>query len=202
MRLFSARARKKSLFPLLCSSLPHMGASGNNLLQVLFRNFDVLALPFVTLVYPLHASIRAIETRSHTHYQQWLTYWVLYSLMTLFEITFAKVLQVLPIWPYAKLIFSCWLVLPQFNGAATVYGNYIRPFYMNPQIRVPQASQMWCFPRKNNIFNQPDDVLTAAERYMNQHGTEAFERLITKNERVARAKRNRNHVIYDDDYMY
>lgn len=89
----------------------------------------------------------------------------------------------LPIWPYAKLILSCWLVLPHFNGAAHVYRHYIRPFYMNPQLpqmpQIPGASQMWYVPRKN-IFSKQDDVLTAAERYMEEHGTEAFERLISK----------------------
>jgi receptor expression-enhancing protein 5/6 len=89
----------------------------------------------------------------------------------------------LPIWPYAKLILSCWLVLPHFNGAAHVYRHYLRPFYMNPQLpkmpQMPGTSQMWYVPRKN-IFSKQDDVLTAAERYMQEHGTEAFERLISK----------------------
>ncbi|CAN6550552.1 unnamed protein product [Malus baccata var. baccata] len=67
-----------------------MGRNDNsgNFLQVVANNFDVLALPLVTLVYPLYASIRAIETKSRTDDQQWLTYWVLYSLMTIFELTF------------------------------------------------------------------------------------------------------------------
>ncbi|KAI4314180.1 hypothetical protein L6164_027115 [Bauhinia variegata] len=178
-----------------------MGTSGNNFLQVVAKNFDVLALPFVTLVYPLYASIKAIETKSITDDQQWLTYWVLYSLIALFELTFAKVLEALAIWPYTKLILSCWLVLPQFNGAAYVYKHYIRPFYMNPQIPVPQippASQMWYIPRKN-IFSKQDDVFAAAERYMEEHGTEAFERLISKVDREARARRNGNYMIFDDD---
>lgn len=54
---------------------------------------------------------------------------------------------------------------------------------MNPQMpQMPKfsgASQMWYVPRKN-IFSKQDDVLSAAERYMEEHGTEAFERLITK----------------------
>ncbi|KAK7309771.1 hypothetical protein RJT34_06765 [Clitoria ternatea] len=182
-----------------------MGTSGNNFLQVVANNFDVLALPLVTLVYPLYASIKAIETRSSTDDQQWLTYWVLYSLITLFELTFAKVLEVLAIWPYAKLILSCWLVLPHFNGAAHVYRHYVRPFYLNPQMpQIPQmrgASQMWYVPRKN-IFTKQDDVLTAAERYMEEHGTEAFERLINKTDREAKARRNGNYMIFDDDYIY
>ncbi|KAI3433055.1 HVA22-like protein [Psidium guajava] len=121
-----------------------------------------------------YASIKAIETKSRTDDQQWLTYWVLYSLITLFELTFAKLLEWFPIWPYAKLIFACWLVLPHFNGAAYVYKHFIRPFYRNPQ-----CTTMWYVPR-NNLFHKRDDVLTAAERYMEEHGTEAFERLISK----------------------
>ncbi|XP_058769274.1 HVA22-like protein c [Vicia villosa] len=111
----------------------------------------------------------------------------------------------LPIWPYAKLILSCWLVLLHFNGAAHVYRHYLRPFYMNPQMpqmpQIPGTSQMWYVPRKN-IFSKQDDVLTAAERYMQEHGTEAFERLITKTDREARARRNGNYMIFDDDYRY
>lgn len=45
------------------------------------------------VVFDRYASIKAIETKSRTDDQQWLTYWVLYSLMTIFELTFAKVLE-------------------------------------------------------------------------------------------------------------
>ncbi|RXH79571.1 hypothetical protein DVH24_040718 [Malus domestica] len=81
-----------------------MGRNDNsgNFLQVVANNFDVLALPLVTLVYPLYASIRAIETKSRTDDQQWLTYWVLYSLMTIFELTFAKILE----WYYRMLFIT------------------------------------------------------------------------------------------------
>lgn len=76
---------------------------------------------------------------------------------------------------------------------------------MNPQMpqipQIPRTSQMWYVPRKN-IFSKQDDVLAAAERYMEQHGTEAFERLISKADREARARRTGNYMIFDDDYMY
>ncbi|XP_021890589.1 HVA22-like protein c [Carica papaya] len=172
-------------------------SSSNNFLQVVAKNFDVLALPVVTLVYPLYASIKAIETKSIADDQQWLTYWVLYSLITLFELTFAKVLEWFPIWPYAKLIVSCWLVLPHFNGAAHVYRRFIRPVYINPQ-----ASQIWYVPRKKNIFSKPDDILTAAEKYIEEHGTEEFERLITKADREERSRNSNNYMLFQDDFIY
>lgn len=80
----------------------------------------------------------------------------------------------LPIWSYAKLGAICWLVLPQFNGAAYVYERFIRPFYKNPQVKI------WYVPRKKDVFSKPDDVLTAAERYIEENGPEAFERLIAR----------------------
>ncbi|KAL2226123.1 UNVERIFIED_CONTAM: HVA22-like protein a [Sesamum indicum] len=148
--------------------------SGDNVFTVVAKNIDVLAMPLLSLVFPLYCSIKAIETKSRADDQQWLTYWVLYSLITLFELTFAKVLEWFPIWSYAKLIAICWLVLPYFNGAAYVYENWIRPFYRNPQVK------LWYVPRKKDIFSKPDDVLTAAEKYIEENGPEAFERLIAR----------------------
>ncbi|PSR85056.1 HVA22-like protein [Actinidia chinensis var. chinensis] len=168
-----------------------------NLLTVVAKNIDVLAGPLVALVYPLYASIKAIETRSPADDQQWLTYWVLYSLITLFELTFAKVLEWFPIWPYVRLIATCWLVLPQFKGAKYVYEHFVRPIYRNPQ-----ATSIWYIPRRKNIFRQPDDILTAAEKYIEENGTEAFERLISKADREARVRRSNNYMIFDDDYIY
>lgn len=33
---------------------------------------------------------------------------------------------------------------------------------------------------KKDIFSKPDDVLTAAEKYIEEHGPQAFERLLAK----------------------
>ncbi|XP_055810096.1 HVA22-like protein c isoform X3 [Solanum dulcamara] len=161
--------------------------SDNNVLAVIAKNIDVLAL---------YASIRAIETKSRADDRQWLTYWVLYSLITLFELSFSKVIEWFPIWSYAKLAAICWLVLPYFNGASYVYENFIRPFYRNPQVKI------WYVPLKKDIFSKPDDVLTAAEKYIEEHGPQAFERLLAKQaDRDARTRRN-NYMTFDDDYRY
>ncbi|GFP88189.1 hva22-like protein a [Phtheirospermum japonicum] len=51
-------------------------------------------------------------------------------MITLFELTFAKLIEWLPFWSYVKLIFTWWLVLPYFSGAAYVYEQYIRPYLL------------------------------------------------------------------------
>lgn len=51
---------------------------------------------------------------------------------------------------------------------------------MNPQ---RASTNIWYVPHKKFKFfpkRDEDDILTAAEKYMEQHGTEAFERMIVR----------------------
>ncbi|KAF6160006.1 hypothetical protein GIB67_033090 [Kingdonia uniflora] len=147
-----------------------------NFLKVMATNFDVLAGPVLSLAYPLYASVQAIESKSPVDDQQWLTYWVLYSMITLFELTFFKLIEWLPFWSYAKLAATGWLVLPYFNGAAYVYEHYVRPMFKNPQI-----VNVWYVPwGKKDPMSTPDDILTAAEKYIAVNGPDAFEKLIVR----------------------
>ncbi|XVF50145.1 hypothetical protein PTKIN_Ptkin04bG0072400 [Pterospermum kingtungense] len=162
-----------------------MGSGAASFLKVLLNNFDVLAG---------YASVRAIESESRADDRQWLTYWVLYSMISLLELTFAKVIEWIPLWSYAKLIFTCWLVIPHFSGAAYVYEHYLRPFFINPQQTINIRPHI---PWKEYFFSKPDDILTAAERYIKENGTEAFENLIH------RADKSRSSgYIYDGDNGY
>lgn len=76
-------------------------------------------------------------------------------------------------WSYAKLILTCWLVIPYFNGAAYVYEYYVRPTFVTRE-----NVNIWYVPRKKDVFSKPDDILTAAEKYIQEHGTDEFENLI------------------------
>ncbi|PIN23927.1 Protein involved in membrane traffic (YOP1/TB2/DP1/HVA22 family) [Handroanthus impetiginosus] len=174
-----------------------MGGSGaESFLKVIAQNFHVLAGPVVSLVYPLYASIKAIETKSPADDKQWLTYWVLYSMITLFELTFAKLIEWLPFWSYAKLIFTCWLVIPYFSGAAHVYEHYVRPYLVTRQKTV----NLWYVPNKD-VFSKPDDILTAAEKYIQENGPEAFEKMILKTKTETNSIAS-NYAFYDDGYRY
>ncbi|GKU85883.1 hypothetical protein SLEP1_g489 [Rubroshorea leprosula] len=56
-------------------------------------SFDALAWPIFALGYPLVASIRAIETNSDSDCRKLVTYWVLFSLISLFEHAFMGLLK-------------------------------------------------------------------------------------------------------------
>ncbi|OAY84841.1 HVA22-like protein a [Ananas comosus] len=161
-------------------------------LKVVAKNFDVLAGPVITLLYPLYASVKAIETKTPVDDQQWLTYWVLYSLITLFELTFAKVIEWLPFWSYMKLIFNCWLVLPYFNGAAYVYQNFVRPMFVK---QVQETVNVWYVPRKKSIFTKPDDFLFAVEKFIEENGPEALQKLVNKAEKAPKPKKSSNKRV-------
>ncbi|KAL4326191.1 hypothetical protein GQ457_11G029060 [Hibiscus cannabinus] len=92
----------------------------------LLSNLHSLAGPVVMLLYPLYASVIAIETPGKEDDEQWLAYWILYSLLTLTEMVLQSVLEWIPIWYTAKLLFMVWLVLPQFRGAAFIYNRFVR----------------------------------------------------------------------------
>lgn len=98
-----------------------MGKLGTFLTQV-----HSLAGPSLTLLYPLYASIVAIESTSKLDDEQWLAYWILYSFLTLVEMLLQPALEWIPIWYDVKLVFVAWLVLPQFKGAAFLYERFVR----------------------------------------------------------------------------
>ncbi|XP_057417871.1 HVA22-like protein e [Lotus japonicus] len=93
---------------------------------VLISQLHSVAGPVVTLLYPLYASVVAMESTSKLDDDQWLAYWILYSILTLVEMVLQPLLQWLPIWYDAKLLLVAWLVLPQFKGAAFVYERFVK----------------------------------------------------------------------------
>ncbi|KAA8536379.1 hypothetical protein F0562_028857 [Nyssa sinensis] len=141
-----------------------------------------LAWPLFALGYPLCASIRAIETNSNSDMQKLITYWIIFSLISLFELGFVNLIEWLPYWPYLKLMATCWLVIPHFDGAYHVYELLVRPcFLVNPQ----DVINMFNEPKEGLSLKQ-EDFLTVAERYLNENGAEALEKLIASKSKGAK----------------
>ncbi|XP_047333025.1 HVA22-like protein e [Impatiens glandulifera] len=90
-----------------------------------------LAGPVTMLLWPLYASVIAIESPSKEDDEQWLAYWILYSFLTLLEMLIQPLLEWIPIWYDLKLALVAWLVLPQFRGAAFLYERFVREKIIN-----------------------------------------------------------------------
>ncbi|XP_059647976.1 uncharacterized protein LOC132294219 isoform X5 [Cornus florida] len=135
--------------------------------------FDVLAWPLVSLGYPLYASIRAIEGKSNSDMQKLITYWILFSLISLLELGFSKPIEWLPFWPYIKLMAISYLVLPRFDGAYHVYVCHVRPYcHVNPQVVINKFNEL------KELSHKEENFLAMADKYVEENGSEALEKLI------------------------
>ncbi|GAB2251690.1 hypothetical protein Droror1_Dr00004537 [Drosera rotundifolia] len=96
-----------------------------------------------------------------------------------------------------KLLLTCWLVIPYFSGAAYVYEHFIRPVFVNPHT---WTVNIWYVPRKKDLFGKRDDILTAAEKYIKEHGTDAFKDIINKADREVNP--TSGYGFFDDGYRH
>ncbi|CAN6859446.1 unnamed protein product [Brassica oleracea] len=159
-----------------------------SLLRLIFKNLDVIAGPIISLVYPLYASVRAIESRNGGDDKQWLTYWALYSLIKLFELTFYRLIEWIPLWQYAKLALTCWLVLPGLSGASYLYENYVRSFLLSPH-----SANVWYVPAKKD----DDDLAAAAGKFT--PSSEPTEKHVSS---VDTSAKYVGGSAFDDTYVY
>ncbi|XP_023530950.1 HVA22-like protein f [Cucurbita pepo subsp. pepo] len=99
------------------------------------------AIGFATvLLYPLYETKRAIEKASfRDQQQQWLTYWLLLSFLTMIELYFSTIISWIPIWAYIKMVVCLWLMLPSFKGAAYVYENIAMKFMTIEREEKPES---------------------------------------------------------------
>ncbi|KAI4987041.1 HVA22-like protein e [Hordeum vulgare subsp. vulgare] len=95
-------------------------------LWTILTHLHTLAGPGVMLLYPLYASVQAMESPSKLDDEQWLAYWILYSFVTLVEMVLESLIYWIPIWYELKLLFLAWLALPNFRGAAFIYDRFVR----------------------------------------------------------------------------
>ncbi|XWS63071.1 hypothetical protein CRYUN_Cryun06bG0065100 [Craigia yunnanensis] len=134
--------------------------------------FDALAWPLFALVCPLRASIQAIEANSNSDIKKLVTYWVIFSLISLFEHAFMGMLQWLPFWPYMKLTIVCWMTIPHFDGAFYIYNHFVHSFlYIDVQTIIN-----WF--KKQQEFVLKDIFLAEADKYIKAHGPEALEKRV------------------------
>ncbi|KAK4394464.1 HVA22-like protein a [Sesamum angolense] len=177
-----------------------MGGSGAaSFLKLVASNFDVLAgyrlvifpseksaMPVVSLVYPLYASIRAIETKSPVDDQQWL----LIGLDVFIIVKSLRDMCIPQLWLGKNSCDEIWRTSVNHPKQRNLIANYLK---LNCDL-------IEYIVGKKDIFSKPDDILTAAEKYIEEHGPEAFEKMIHRSRETT--TRSSNYTFYNDDYRY
>eukprot|EP00249_Psilotum_nudum_P010247 c22426_g1_i2 orf=479-997(+) len=159
---------------------------------------------FWTTVVRLHtfggyASVKAIESPSKEDDQQWLAYWILYSFVALLELAAAPLFAWIPLWSTIKLACACWLVLPPFHGAAFLYERFVRGELLKHQSRLDQKFN----ERQRRVLQlMSPEARVSVEHYIEDYGTEAFDKLImvaaqqAQKNRLSPAKEKQNRYAY------
>ncbi len=97
------------------------GFSRKTVIQILFAMFLVLALfgvgqaflaNLLGVVYPCFMSLFALETDQADDDKQWLTYWVVFGLISLIDQFAGVFLQAIPFYYILKMILLVWLFHP------------------------------------------------------------------------------------------
>lgn len=155
---------------------------------------NALAAPIVMLLYPLYASVMAIESPFKEDDQQWLTYWVLYSIVSLLEMAAAPVFAWIPLYSTFKLAAAAWLVLPQFRGGIILYENYVRPHIYtavgasDSRSKLSDAQRKW-------LGSISPETRDAVAKYVQTYGPEQFQKLVT--DKLQEARQNRPGDVVD-----
>ena len=107
----------------------YIGLAGLSL-TVLFVLFG-FATSWITFavgfLYPAYKSFKALESNgSLEDDKQWLTYWVVFSFLHVFDRFLNIILAFIPFSTVLKLAFNIWLFHPNTRGALVIYNSVIR----------------------------------------------------------------------------
>ena len=76
--------------------------------------------------YPAYQSFKAIDSENVVDDTQWLTYWVVFSLVSIVENLGNFLISWIPFYYMIKCAFFLWLYHPKFMGAGLVYKQVVK----------------------------------------------------------------------------
>ncbi|KAJ5112340.1 hypothetical protein N7532_000385 [Penicillium argentinense] len=82
----------------------------------------------ITILFPIFASYKALRSSDPSQLAPWLMYWVVLSVILLAESWTVFIIGWFPFYSWIRLLFMCYLVLPQTQGARLLYQDYVDPF--------------------------------------------------------------------------
>jgi len=89
--------------------------------------------------YPAYFTFKAIRTVEKDDDTQWLMYWVIISIFTLFESAADVVLDWLPFYLFVKILFLIWLQAPATCGARIIYTKLLEPQLIAHEAQIDAA---------------------------------------------------------------
>jgi receptor expression-enhancing protein 5/6 len=105
-----------------------LGVAATYFFFVFFNLGGQLLTNFAGFVIPGYYSLEALFSVSKADDTQWLTYWVVFAFLTVFESAVSAVYW-FPFYYTFKFILILWLALPVTGGAQLVFKSFIQPVF-------------------------------------------------------------------------
>lgn len=105
------------------------------LVGIMMQGYNIV-VALVTCVYPMLQSIKTIESDDNEETNMWLCFWTIFGLFQTAELFLGFILYYIPYYSIVRLLFFLYLMLPQTQGAKTLYLSVFRALLTNykPQI--------------------------------------------------------------------
>uniref|UniRef100_U5EW28 Receptor expression-enhancing protein n=1 Tax=Corethrella appendiculata TaxID=1370023 RepID=U5EW28_9DIPT len=105
----------------------------------------------IGVAYPAYISMKALETRSKEDDTRWLTYWVIFGVLSVVEYFSGFLVSIIPFYWLLKCVFHIWCMIPiENNGSTVMYYKVIRPYFLKHEAAADDLI--------NKAFGQAKDV--------------------------------------------
>merc|ERR1719230_2235677 len=96
------------------------------LLGVIMQGYNIVCA-LLTCVYPMLMSIKTIESDDNEETNMWLCFWTVFGIFQTAELFLGFIFYFIPYYSIVRIIFFLYLMLPQTQGAKTLYTTVFKP---------------------------------------------------------------------------
>jgi len=105
-----------------------LGLVGLYFFLVFFNIGGEFLVNFAGFIIPGYYSLEALFSTSKVDDTQWLTYWVVYAFLNVFE-SLINAVYWFPFYYIFKFVLILWMALPVTNGAQIVFRSFLQPIF-------------------------------------------------------------------------